>query len=96
MLTPNNSTINEINKIDLIQDLIVKVLDCHYIDVSGDGIHFDAIVVSDIFLNKTRVARHRVIYDILGDRMKQEIHALSMKLYTINEWLSLGDKSING
>ena len=54
--------------------------------ISGDGRHFDAVVVSDEFVNKSRLERHRLIYDALGERMREEVHALSMKLYTVKEW----------
>jgi len=54
--------------------------------VTGDGRHFDAVVVSNEFMGKTPLERHRVIYSALGDMMKDQVHALSMKLYTINEW----------
>lgn len=50
--------------------------------VSGDGHHFDAVVIYDGFQEKTTIQRHRMVYDALGDRMKAEIHALSMKTYT--------------
>lgn len=58
-------------------------------DVTGDGRHFEAIVVSDAFINQSRLSRHRIIYAALGDRMKEEVHALSMKLYTPEEWSQL-------
>jgi acid stress-induced BolA-like protein IbaG/YrbA len=71
---------------DVIYQAIFASIKCDYLDVTGDGRHFDAVVVSDDFLNKTRITRHRLVFDALGDRMKEEVHALSMKLYTINEW----------
>lgn len=71
---------------DVIYQAIAENIKCFYLDVSGDGRHFDAVVVSDAFMDKSRVARHRLIYTALGDRMKEEVHALSMKLYTVSEW----------
>ena len=71
---------------DIIYQAINKHIACSYLDVTGDGSHFDAVVVSDDFLEKSRVARHRLVYDALGDKMKEEVHALSMKLYTNKEW----------
>lgn len=71
---------------DIIYQEITKHIECTYLDVSGDGRHFDAVVVSDDFLNKSRIERHRLVYAALGDRMREEVHALSMKLYTNNEW----------
>ncbi len=74
---------------DLIHKLIDKHLDCDFLEVTGDGQHFEAIVVSDTFEGESRINRHRIIYKALGDRMKGEIHALSMKLYTKSEWENL-------
>jgi acid stress-induced BolA-like protein IbaG/YrbA len=71
---------------DLIHQLIADHLDCHFLEVTGDGQHFEAIVVSDVFIEQSRINRHRIIYQVLGDRMKHQIHALSMKLYTKIEW----------
>lgn len=71
---------------DIIYQAIAEKIPCHFLDVSGDGRHFDAIVVSDNFNNQSLLNRHRIIYAALGERMKEEIHALSMKLYTLEEW----------
>ena len=73
-----------------IQDNIQQNLACEYITVEGDGQHFFATIVSDEFLQKTKIQRHQLVYQALGDRMKQEIHALSMKTLTINEWKNNG------
>jgi acid stress-induced BolA-like protein IbaG/YrbA len=71
---------------DIIFEEISKNIKTAFLDVSGDGRHFDAVVVSDEFIGKSRIGRHRLVYDALGDKMKEEIHALSLKLYTISEW----------
>ena len=77
----------------MLEDSIYKAINsqvnCDYLDVTGDGHHFEAIVVSDEFIEKTLLQRHRIIYSALGNMMKVEVHALSMKLYTINEWREL-------
>ncbi|MCE3269139.1 MAG: BolA family transcriptional regulator [Burkholderiales bacterium] len=74
----------------MIEDIIYKAIsghiDCTYLDVTGDGRHFDAVVVSDSFTGKTRLERHRMVYEALGGRMQEEVHALSMKVYTNSEW----------
>ncbi len=57
-----------------------------YVSVSGDGQHFEAVVVSEEFAGKSRVQRHQRVYQTLGDRMRAEIHALSMKTFTPAEW----------
>lgn len=74
---------------DVIYQEIAKHIACGYLDVTGDGRHFEAVVVSDEFTGKSRINRHKMIYAALGDRMKEEVHALSMKLYTNAEWESL-------
>lgn len=71
---------------DIIYQAIGSHIQCDYLDVSGDGHHFDAVVVSDEFINLSRLNRHRLVYEALGERMKEEVHALSMKLYTPDEW----------
>ena len=57
-----------------------------YLSVTGDGAHFEAVVVSEEFTGKSRVQRHQRVYQTLGDRMREEIHALSMKTFTPQEW----------
>ena len=69
-----------------IQSYINDNLDCEHVEVKGDGQHFEALIVSSIFLNKNRVQRHQLVYEALGGRMKEEIHALSMKTLTPEDW----------
>jgi len=57
-----------------------------HLSVDGDGHHFEAVVVSAAFAGKSRVQRHQLVYQTLGDRMREEIHALSIKTYTPQEW----------
>lgn len=59
---------------------------CEFVNVVGDGQHFEAIIVSNEFAGKNRVQQHQVVYRALGDRMKSEIHALSMKTFTPEQW----------
>ena len=49
------------------------------VEISGDGRHFDAIIVCAAFAGKTRIQQHQMVYAALGDRMKGDIHALSMR-----------------
>lgn len=60
-------------------------LACERVEVSGDGQHFQALVVSSAFEGKSRVQRHQLVYRALGDRMREEIHALSMQTLTPEE-----------
>ena len=50
------------------------------------GFHLEAIIVSDEFLEKSLIERHKIVYAALGNLMKHEIHAFSMKTLTIQEW----------
>ena len=69
-----------------IEESIRAGLACTHVEVTGDGAHFEAVVVSPSFAGASRVRRHQLVYAALGDRMKEEIHALSMKTLTPEEW----------
>jgi acid stress-induced BolA-like protein IbaG/YrbA len=70
-----------------IRSYIAAGLPCEHIVVNGDdGTHFDALIVSAAFEGKRPIARHQLVYAALGDRMKQEIHALSMRTLTPAEY----------
>lgn len=70
-----------------LEEYIKQGLNCAFIKVLGDdGTHFEAIVVSDLFEGKSMVQQHQLVYGVLGDRMRSEIHALSMKTYTPAKW----------
>ena len=68
-----------------IERFIVAGLACERVDVEGDGRHFFATIVSAEFAGKSRIARHQRVYRALGDRMREQIHALSMKTLTPEE-----------
>jgi len=55
------------------------------ISVEGDGHHFEAVIVTPAFEGKSRIQRHQMVYAALGDKMKAEVHALSMKTLTPSE-----------
>ena len=74
-----------------IKSGIAAGLACEHVEVIGDGQHFQALVVSTAFAGKSRVQRHQLIYKALGDRMREEIHALSMRTLTPEEWRSEGN-----
>jgi len=44
------------------------------------------VIVSEAFRGKSRVQRHQLVYGALGDRMREEIHALSMQTLTPEDW----------
>ena len=50
------------------------------------GFHLETTIVSDNFTDKSLIERHRIVYDAMGELMKHEIHALSMKTLTKAEW----------
>ncbi len=68
---------------DAIRQLIEAGLPGARAEVSGaDGVHFNAVVVADAFAGKLPLARHRMVYATLGERMGGEIHALQIKAMT--------------
>jgi acid stress-induced BolA-like protein IbaG/YrbA len=71
---------------ELIHGYIKNGLDCTHLEVEGDGQHFSAVIVSPAFAGKSRIQRHQIVYAALGDRMREEIHALSMKTLTPDEY----------
>lgn len=71
-----------------IQLNIAQGMATEHLSVDGDGRHFEAVVVSDAFAGKSRIQRHQLVYQTLGERMREEIHALSIKTYTPQEWES--------
>lgn len=71
---------------DSIKRAIAAGLVCDRVEVRGDGEHFEALIVSAAFDGLTRVKRHQLVYGALGERMHEEIHALSMTTVTPAEW----------
>ena len=69
-----------------VQSFIAAGLVCEHVEVEGDGQHFFATIVSVEFEGRSRVMRHQRVYQALGDRMRSQIHALSMKTLTPAEW----------
>jgi acid stress-induced BolA-like protein IbaG/YrbA len=69
-----------------VQRFIAAGLTCSHLEVDGDGRHFFATIVSAEFEGLSRVRRHQRVYAALGDRMREEIHALSMKTLTPAEY----------
>ena len=81
-----------------IQQKLGEQLDLHHIEIKDftgrhlnhkqhdGGFHLEAIIVSESFINKTLIDRHKIIYAALGELLKHEIHAFSMKTLTPEEW----------
>ncbi len=88
-----------------INDIVVKGLAPIRLDVineshmhnvpAGSESHFKLVIVSDQFMNKNLVARHRSVNTLLADILKEQIHALSMHTYTPSEWESRGGEVPN-
>ena len=71
---------------ETVRGYIAQGLDCEHLTVSGDGQHFEAVIVASAFEGLRAIQRHQKVYAVLGDRMRAEIHALSMKTLTPAEW----------
>ena len=69
-----------------VKSYIEQGLECMHVEVVGDGHHFEAVIVSPAFRGKSRVGQHQLVYRALGDRMREEIHALSMTTLTPEDW----------
>jgi acid stress-induced BolA-like protein IbaG/YrbA len=69
-----------------VRNYIAAGLPCEHLEVEGDGRHFFATIVAAEFEGCSRVQRHQRVYAALGDRMRAQIHALSMKTLTPAEW----------
>ena len=85
-------------RIDMIREKLTAALSPDQLDIvdeshlhaghpgarSGGG-HFNVTIVANAFEGKSLLARHRLVYDALGDAMKTDIHALSIKAHTPKE-----------
>ena len=71
---------------DDVRQYIQEGLACEHLEVTGDGQHFEAVIVSEAFRGKNRVQQHQLVYKALGNRMREEIHALSMQTFTPEHW----------
>ena len=71
---------------DTIRQLIETGLPGSRAEVQGaDGVHFEAVVVCAAFAGKLPLARHRMVYATLGEKMGGEIHALQLRTLTPEE-----------
>lgn len=73
-----------------VQAILAEGLPCQHLAVDGDGHHFEAVIVCGEFAGKNRVQRQQRVFAVVGEKMERnEIHALSMKCYTPDEWEQL-------
>jgi acid stress-induced BolA-like protein IbaG/YrbA len=75
-----------------IEAAIAAGLPCEHVAVRGDGHHWEALIVSPAFSGLSRVRCHQLVYAALGDRMREEIHALSMTTLTPEQWAGAGKR----
>ena len=69
-----------------IKSLILNSIENSEVEVnSEDNVHFEATIISDSFNQKSLLERHKMIYASLGDKMSQEIHALTINALTPDE-----------
>ncbi|MDP3537122.1 MAG: BolA/IbaG family iron-sulfur metabolism protein [Azonexus sp.] len=72
---------------DQIKELILAGMPCEHLALDGDGQHFEALVVSAEFVGKSRVQRQQRVYQTLKEKLATgELHALSFKTLTPEEW----------
>ncbi|MCB4360775.1 BolA family protein [Quatrionicoccus australiensis] len=72
---------------DQIKELILAGMSCDHLSLDGDGQHFEALVVSAEFIGKSRVQRQQRVYQTLKEKLATgELHALSFKTLTPEEW----------
>ena len=71
---------------ETVRGYIAQGLECEHLTVSGAGQHFEAVIVASAFEGLRAIQRHQKVYAVLGDRMRAEIHALSMITLTPAEW----------
>ena len=77
-----------------LESIISAGIPCEHIALSGDGRHWYATIVSDVFEGQRLIQRHQRVYATLGGRMQtDEVHALSMKTFTPAEWALQPDQS---
>ena len=73
-------------QVEEIKKLIEVGVPNSQVEVDGDGTHFTAVIVCDVFAGKNMVQQHQVVYRALGDKMGTDIHALSIQTHTPEEW----------
>ena len=79
---------------DELKTYITNGLVCEHVEVLGDdGQHFEALIVSAAFVGRNMVQQHQLVYQALGDRLRSEIHALSMRTFTPEAWQANGKRA---
>lgn len=84
-MTPIGPIITRMQPED-IRQMIERGLPGARVAVQGDGHHFEALVVAREFAGKTMLQQHQMVYATLGDKMRAEIHALSLRTLTPEDY----------
>ena len=69
-----------------IERTIAAGIACDHVAVRGDGHYWEAVIVSAAFEHLSRVRQHQLVYAAMGERMREEVHALSMTTLTPAQW----------
>ena len=78
---------------DELSSIIRAGLVCEYIEVDGDGRHWQALIVSPEFEGKRTIQRHQRVFATVGAKMRtDEVHALSMNTLTPAEWAKMQEE----
>ncbi len=79
-----------------VKKLIETGLSNCEVTVTGDGSHFDAIVVGEVFTGLSPVKKQQLVYATVSDKITSgEVHALSIKTYTPDEWATASKLQIS-
>ncbi len=74
---------------DEVRQLLASRLEDCDVEVSGDGRHFDLVVVGDVFEGLSPVRKQQLVYAALREEIADgRVHAVNMKTYTRSEWSS--------
>ncbi len=85
-----------LNRRERIEETLAQHLDLLHLDVQdeshghnvpeGTESHFKVVAVSEAFVGKLRIQRHRVINELMAEEFEQGMHALAIHVYTEEEW----------
>lgn len=89
----------------LIESKLTDALSPQFMEVANEShmhsvppnseTHFKVVLVAEAFEGKRSVARHQMIYKVLGDELAGPVHALALHTYTAEEWSSRQEVSPN-
>ena len=71
---------------ETLRQILAKGLEHEHMTLNGDGRHFELTVVSAAFQNLGKVQQHQMVYKVLGDLMKEDVHALVINSFTPEAW----------